>query len=98
MKYEPKHLRDNEQPDNGGMVPETRPDSAPEHVHPLGIPTPEPQDGSEFVPIPGASVPIPGSDVAPNGAVIRNPWSQQPEITPDHEYTPEQEDLNLLIM
>lgn len=44
-------------------------------------------------------IPLPdGRNIAPNGAVIRNPWSEQPEIRPDNEYTPEKEDLNLLIM
>ena len=64
-------------------------------VHPLGIPIPDPGDGGEYVPIPGK-----GSidHIAPNGAVIRNPWSEQPEIKPDHAYTDEQQDQNLLIM
>lgn len=39
-----------------------------------------------------------GTHVAPNGAVIENPWSEQPEIKPDHEYTSEKEDLNLMIL
>ena len=56
---------------------------------------PDPGDGGEYVPIPGK-----GSieHIAPNGAVIRNPWSEQPEIKPDYAYTDEQEDQNLLIM
>ena len=64
-------------------------------VHPIGIPIPDPGDGGEYVPIPGK-----GSidHIAPNGAVIRNPWSEQPEIKPDHAYTDEQQDQNLLIM
>ena len=39
-----------------------------------------------------------GENIAPNGAVIRNPWSEQTEIKPDYEYTDENEELNLLIM
>ena len=39
-----------------------------------------------------------GTNIAPNGAVIRNPWSETPEIKPDNEYTDEKEDMNLLIM
>ena len=50
------------------------------------------QDRGEYIPQPD------GSNIAPNGAVVQNPWSEQPEIRPDHEYTPEKEDLNLLIM
>ena len=73
------------------------PAGAPDNtrVHPLGIPIPDPGDGGEYVPIPGK-----GSidHIAPNGAVIRNPWSEQPEIKPDHAYTDEQQDQNLLIM
>ena len=47
----------------------------------------------------GDYIPRPdGSNIAPNGAVVKNPWSDQPEIKPDHEYTPEKEDLDLLIM
>ena len=52
----------------------------------------EPTGGGEYIPQPD------GSNIAPNGAVIRNPWSEQPEIKPDNEYTDEKEDLNLLIM
>lgn len=64
-------------------------------AHPLGIPIPDPGDGGEYVPIPGE-----GSieSIAPNGAVIRNPWAEQPEIKPDYAYTDEQDDMNLLIM
>ena len=39
-----------------------------------------------------------GCHIAANGAVIRRPTADQPEILPDHEYTEENEDLNLLIM
>ena len=72
---------------------ENRQTGAP--AHPLGIPIPDPGDEGEYVPIPGK-----GSidHIAPNGAVIRNPWSEQPEIKPDYAYTDEQEDQNLLIM
>ena len=51
-----------------------------------------PEQKPEYIHLPN------GENIAPNGAVIRNPWSEQPEIQPDHEYTEEQEDLNLLIM
>lgn len=74
---------------NIANVPTDNVDSLPpETAHPLGIPMP---DGVEYIP-------MPGSNMTPNGAVVRNPWSEQPEITPDNEYTPEKEDLNLLIM
>ena len=98
MRYNPKHLRQEEAVKTEHIGVDEHHDGAPERVHPLGIPTPDQYDGSEFVPFPGTSVPIPGTDIAPNGAVIRNPWSQKSEVEPDHEYTPEQEDLNLLIM
>ena len=55
-------------------------------------PMPNRQGRGDVIPQPD------GSNIAPNGAVIRNPWSDQPEIRPDHEYTPEKEDLDLLIM
>lgn len=48
--------------------------------------------GGDYIDLPG------GGHVAPNGAVIHDPSSDVPELKPDHEYTPEKEDLNLLIM
>ena len=39
-----------------------------------------------------------GRRVTPSGDVIRDPSSSVPEIMPPHEYTPEKEDLDLLIM
>ena len=39
-----------------------------------------------------------GTHIAPNGAVIRNPWSDMPEIKPDNAYTDEQQDQDILIM
>ena len=81
--------------DGSTGTPLKRDNELPDPVHPLGIPIPDPGDGGEYVPIPGK-----GSidHIAPNGAVIRNPWSEQPEIKPDHAYTDEQQDQNLLIM
>lgn len=107
MNYQPKHLRDqqNDHHSDGehlakganiaGVPTDATDSEMPAHAHPLGIPVPDPGDGGEFVPIPGE-----GSieSIAPNGAVIRNPWSEQPEIKPDYAYTDEKEDLNLLIM
>lgn len=59
----------------------------------------ERRDEGVGVPGGGAYIPQPdGTNIAPNGAVIRNPWSQQPEIKPDYEYTDEQQDYDLLIM
>ena len=51
-----------------------------------------PQRGEDSVELPD------GSRAAPNGAVIEEPISTEPEILPPHRYTPEKEDLNLLIM
>ena len=61
----------------------------PRHMEDIGVENGEP---AEFLTRPD------GSHIAPNGAVIRDPMSSQPEIEPDHEYTEEKEDLNLLIM
>ncbi len=52
----------------------------------------EERQGGDYIDLPG------GGHVAPNGAVINNPNSEVPEVRPDHEYTPEKEDLNLMIM
>ena len=109
MKYQPKHMRDERGSGSANdsdskslpptedqtSTPIERPHELPDTAHPLGIPVPDPGDGGEYVPSPGK-----GSidHIAPNGAVIRNPWSEQPEIKPDYAYTDEQEDQNLLIM
>ena len=104
MKYQPKHMREeqtskvNEERQTELDItgtPSERVRELPDTAHPIGIPIPDPGDGGEYVPIPGK-----GSidHIAPNGAVIRNPWSEQPEIKPDHAYTDEQQDQNLLIM
>ncbi len=61
----------------------------PRHMADIGV---ENGERGEFLICPD------GSHIAPNGAVIREPMSEQPEIAPDHEYTEEKEDLNLLIM
>ena len=61
----------------------------PRHMADVGIRNPERGD---YLKRPD------GSHVAANGAVIREPMSDQPEILPDHEFTEEKEDLNLLIM
>ena len=39
-----------------------------------------------------------GSHIAPNGAVIEEPMNNVPEVAPPNEYTPDKEDLDLLIM
>ena len=48
--------------------------------------------GGDYIELPD------GGHIAQNGAVIHDPCSDLPEVKPDHEYTPEKEDLNLLIM
>lgn len=50
------------------------------------------RSGGDYIDLPD------GSHIAPNGAVIRDPRSDVPEVRPDHEYTPEKEDLNLMIL
>ena len=102
MSYQPKHMSEDQnkrtkaQGANIAGVPTDNVDSIPpQTAHPLGIPVPDAQSEAEYIPIPGK-----GSidHLAPNGAIVRNPWSEQKEITPDNEYTEEKEDLNLLIM
>ena len=114
MKYQPKHLRDTDGsnlPDNYDVpgngdhgthdghalsvngTPENNTE-LPQQAHPSGIPIPEQGSSAEYVPMPGDNRTV----IAPNGAIIRNPWSEQPEVEPDNEYTPDKEDLNLLIM
>ena len=61
----------------------------PRHMADIGV---ENGERGEFLTRPDSS------HIAANGAVIREPMSEQPEIAPDHEYTEEKEDLNLLIM
>lgn len=61
------------------------------------------RDGGDFSGVPdrqgGDYIDLPdGGHVAPNGAVIHDPCSDIPEVRPDNEYTPDKEDLNLLIM
>ncbi len=95
MKHGPKHMR--KEPVGQPMAEQKGdpmygvPDGGdPSRTHPLGI---DMGEAVEFVPLPGDTQ---TNNIAVNGAVIRNPWSEQPEITPDHEYTPEKEDLNLI--
>lgn len=52
----------------------------------------QPYRGGDYIPQPD------GTNVAPNGEVIRNPMSEQPEILPDNKYTDDQQDYDLLIM
>ncbi|MBQ3331234.1 MAG: hypothetical protein IJG87_08675 [Ruminococcus sp.] len=111
MKYQPKHYSDTDGslPDNYDVnVPESRHSEHAHSVkdgsgvennedrdmraHPSGIPVPDPGSTAEYVPMPGDNRTV----IAPNGAIIRNPWSEQPEIKPDYEYTDEKEDLNLI--
>ncbi len=66
------------------------PDDAPHRRE--GSHAAEPTGGADYIPQPD------GTNIAPNGAVIRNPWSEKPEIKPDYEYTDEQQDYDLLIM
>ena len=95
-KYEPKHLR----PDNPGDMNDPglgyaeSDNNANNHrgVHPAAVPLPDSGDGAQYIPLPD------GTNVAANGAIVRNPWSNDFEIKPDNEYTEEKEDLNLIIL
>lgn len=72
-----------------GANPSSFPDlKIPIELHPT---EPEPR-GDDYVDLPG------GSRIAPNGAVIEEPMSKVPEVAPPNEYTPDKEDLDLLIM
>lgn len=82
--YEPKHML--EEFDREGDKAALKP------VHPAAVPLPDSDDSAQYIPLPD------GRNVAANGAIVRNPLADQPEIKPDYEYTPEKEDLNLLIM
>ena len=88
-----KHPKNNQE--NAVILP-TGPGANPSSFPDFNVPVrmdPRPfVSGGEGEDLPG------GSRVAPNGAVIEEPMSAVPEIDPPHEYTPEQEDLNLLIM
>ena len=53
---------------------------------------PSGQNRGNYIDLPG------GGHIAPNGAVIHDPCSDIPEVLPDNEYTPDKEDLDLLIM
>ena len=84
-----------EEPNAGVTIPSSDGNEpyVPRHLAPEDEGSPQNRArGGEYLPQPD------GSHIAPNGAVIRNPWSEQPEIKPDNEYTPEKEDLNLMIM
>ena len=74
--------------ENVPYIPRHMNDDQTQTVSPTELPAQNP----EYVHLPN------GENIAPNGAVVKNPWSEQPEIKPDHEYTDEKEDLNLLIL
>ena len=57
-----------------------------------GCEMPSGQNRGNYIDLPG------GGHIAPNGAVIHDPCSDIPEVLPDNEYTPDKEDLDLLIM
>jgi len=67
-----------------------------EENYPVRLPQDSPFDGSDNS---GDVITLPdGRRIATNGDVIRDPNASVPEILPEYEYTPEKEDLNLLIM
>ena len=75
-------------------APGANPSSFPDVALPVypAIAVPAPNYGRDSVDLPD------DRHVAPNGAVIEEPNDNIPEVLPPHEYTPEKEDLNLLIM
>lgn len=84
--------------ENGVVIaagPGANPSSFPKFDTPVDPQVPLPQEErrrGDYIDLPD------GGHVAPNGAVIHDPCSNRPEVLPDNEYTPEKEDLNLLIM
>ncbi len=97
--YKPRHMKPEPIPEvseemHAILSEKEKQEPNPETASPLGIPFPDPDGEGEYIPIPGDN----RSSIAPNGAIVRNPWSQRPEVTPDNKYTDEQEDMNLLIM
>ena len=74
--------------------PGSNPSSYPGVAVPIdpAVELPRSDDDADFVDL------TDGSRIAVNGAVIEEPDSSIPEVLPPHEYTPEKEDLNLLIM
>ena len=104
MHYEPKHMRDDRNRLNDGESPACKPEGTdagfpseelPDTVHPMGIPFPDADGEGEYIPMPGDNR---VGSFNPNGAIVRNPWAEQPEVKPDYAYTDEQDDMNLLIM
>lgn len=73
-------------------APGANPSSFPDFNVPVVLDPLSPGDGGEAIDLPG------GSRIAPNGAVIEEPMSAVPEIDPPNEYTPDKEDLDLMIM
>ena len=90
--YEPKHMRNNSDRGEGAPDNASASEAVINPVHPAAVPLPDSDDSAQYIPLPD------GRNVAANGAIVRNPLADQPEIKPDYEYTPEKEDLNLLIM
>lgn len=84
-----------ENPENTVIIPTApgaNPSSFPDFTVPVKVNPSPVRGGEEAIDLPG------GSRIAPNGAVIEEPMSSVPEVTPPNKYTPDQEDLDLLIM
>lgn len=58
----------------------------------MQVPDPRREHRGDYIDLPD------GSHIAPNGAVIEEPMSGVPEVAPPNEYTPDKEDLDLMIM
>ena len=91
-------MSDKTKKDNsGGVVLPTAPGSNPSSYPGVNVPI-EPgrhfmrEDREDRIDPPG------GSRVAPNGAVVEEPLNTIPEVEPPNKYTPDKEDLDLLIM
>lgn len=100
-KYMPKHMRDEK--------PEKKKENLPDGANIAGVPLEMPpyapgteikEPNSPVTPEQRANyIPQPdGSHIAANGAVIRNPASEQPDVKPDNAYTDDQQDYDILIM
>ena len=88
------HHTNNETPKVLPTAPGANPSSFPDVSVPVIIPDMDPPKNGR-----GDCVDLPdGSRIAPNGAIVEEPQSSIPEVLPPNEFTPEKEDLNLLIM
>lgn len=87
--------RKHDSPENTVVLPTApgaNPSSFPDFSVPVTIEPPPVNGAGDRIELPD------GSRIAPNGAVIEEPMDAVPEVLPPNRYTPDKEDLDLLIM